>query len=198
VPGELGGWDNADPDDDVRATAFIIEWSKDRFTPPKATAAVPAPDLANLRNQTAAKMAKKRATHAKMLLKNGQSMNLDLENWYNKLSNRVKGRYFNPVQSARKKIQKSGRINEKGPFPPLPAGIGDQCNAYLGNQRKLDAQYQQSLERDRDDYLKKMKMALKDAQAGRLLDQIDPIEEEIEAIGEDAESFLDHLMPEEE
>ena len=44
-----GGWDDANPDDETSAAAFVIEWSKDRSASPVAVAPGTAGDWAGLR-----------------------------------------------------------------------------------------------------------------------------------------------------
>ncbi|MFP6867279.1 MAG: protein kinase [Roseibacillus sp.] len=195
VPWSNGhSWDNADPHDNQTASAFVIEWSPDREAP-----ATPSPvktaTWTELRTQTAAKITRGRAQHTKKIKDNGTAMNRALENWYNTLDRRIRGRYFNVVQLARQKIQKDGRIDEKGSFPPLPADIGPTCNICLNNQRILDTNFNNAADQVRGTYLNEMRGHREAAHSERLFDTVKAIEEELEDCGEDLDTFLKHFVP---
>lgn len=195
VPWSNGhSWDNADPHDNQTASAFVIEWSPDREAP-----ATPSPvktaTWTELRAQTAAKIARGRAQHTKKIKENGTAMNRALENWYNTLDRKIRGRYFDVVQLARKKIQKDGRIDEKGSFPPLPADIGPTCNICLNNQRILDTNFNNAADQVRGTYLNEMRGHREAAHSERLFDTVKAIEEELEDCGEDLDTFLNHFVP---
>ncbi|MFP6880284.1 MAG: protein kinase [Roseibacillus sp.] len=195
VPWSNGhSWDNADPHDNQTASAFVIEWSPDREAP-----ATPSPvktaTWTELRTQTAAKITRGRAQHTKKIKDNGTAMNRALENWYNTLDRKIRGRYFNVVQLARQKIQKDGRIDEKGSFPPLPADIGPTCNICLNNQRILDTNFNNAADQVRGTYLNEMRGHREAAHSERLFDTVKAIEEELEDCGEDLDAFLNHFFP---
>jgi serine/threonine protein kinase len=185
-----GGWDNVDPDEEGIAAAFVIEWSKDRLASGKPATTGSPLDLANLKKQTAATIDAKRDKHGKLILKNGAAMVRDLADWINNgLHRAVRARYRNLVILAQRKVLQSGRIDVESPFPPLPADIGGTCNGYLKKQQLLDAQLEQSLETDRTALLEQLTGRLETARSQRLLDELDALQSEIRALGDDMEAF---------
>lgn len=196
--GREGGWDNVDPEEGG-ASFFVVEWSKDRLAGGVAAPGVPPLNLAELKERTSQTIAKKREKHAKFILENGTAMHRELGNWLtNGIHRRARARYARVVQMAQRKLLAGGRIDEENDFPTLPADIGGKCNEYLQKQRQFDAQIAKSVDLDRQSYFKVITDRLKLAQTQRLLGEFSVLEEELEAVGQDAESFEHYLSAEED
>lgn len=188
------GWDNVSPETVEAAAGFVIEWSDDHLDAADPAPAAPALDLAALKRKAAASIAGKKEKHAELLLDNGTRMQRDLVDWLtNALHARARARYRAAIQAAQQKVQPTGRISSEGTFPALPADIGEACNRRIETQRKLDAQIEKSVEKDRAAYLEKINAALEAAQDARILDQIEILGAELKAVGEDTQAFFRYL-----
>lgn len=195
VSGESGGWDNVDPAADKTASAFIIEWSKDRDTPRSAPPPARAAEWLDLRKRAGLRVARDQANHARAIQDNSKDYRRAVDNWYNGLPLQGRVRYLGAVNEAKQIILPSGRIDKNGPgkLRKRRKELGNICKHYLINQRTSDASYEESLDKLRKDYIAQMQEKRETAQADRRIDEIGAIEEEIRACGHEGGTFREHL-----
>ena len=189
------GWDDAIPKAG-NTTGFLIEWSTDSDGAPALTntnAGGGNDQLRKLRSIGRRLVAKEVEDYNKYVLGNRDSFISDVNSWYRLLSGNNKKRFEKAYNGLEDKIPKDGdllgKIDLTGLAPDVFEDFAKAKERQLREKKAIDAK----METLRLSYLNKLLALRKTFEDGGLKTQLGPIDEEIEGVGQDGESFRAHF-----
>lgn len=189
------GWDDASPKAG-NATAFLIEWSNDSEKAPAPTAQNPgvsSGQLAKLRGIGRRLVTKEVGDYNKALIGNKDYFISTVRTWFRLLSKNSKNAYEAAYLALEENVPADGDLSGEINLGNLPADVHQALARALEKQTRKTKELDTKMESLRQNYLKKL-LALKDQyEKGGLKTQIDAVQSEIDAVGQDAESFRAHF-----
>lgn len=194
--GTNGGWDDADPSDLDAASAFIIEWSKDREAAKAGPVVGPigaGGDFATLRAESNKFMAKMEKTFAADLVANGKQLKWDLDFWVRGLRDIDERRFSPTVNRLKAKVQRDGTIDITKREVTLPARGVEVVRSAMDKEQKLKDAFLNDANKLRLHYLKGLTKQKTSAETAGLTAQIRAINNEVKACGENGLAFLEHM-----
>ena len=196
VAGRNGGWDDAKPDDQSATSALLIEWSKDHEA--KTTVAGPAmnDELARIRSVGMKALEGYTSDYIKELKNTGKSFRWDLDFWYRGLAEGPKARVKPGLDLMKQSIRDDGSIPGDIPRRGMPAEAAKVLDGYLDKQVRTEAAYLKKVEGLRQGYLKELAEARTGMEERGLKAQMNALDNEVSACGNEAASFIEHLSGE--
>ena len=193
---DVVGWDDANPKKG-KATGFLIEWSNDSDQAPPPTKANPGAatgQFAKLRGVGRRLVTKEVDDYSKALVGNKEDFMSRVSTWFRFLSKNKKNTYEAAYFALEENSPKDGDLSGEINLGNLPADMQGELAKARGKQTRKSKDHNTKLEFLRQNYLEKL-LTLKDEfEKGRLKTQIVAIDSEIEAIGQNAESFRAHFV----
>ncbi len=188
------GWDDSDPSEG-NTTGFLIEWSNDASLakPVVGDAKVTRGELVKLRSIGRQLVVKQLAEHKKRLLGNQKTLIWDYRSWFRTQSKSVQDNFPDVGEELANSLPESGRIENNLPIANFPQKLSEYHQKALLRQTRFDAQFKADLENLRQTYITKLLDLRSKLQASGLKGQAALIDDEIQGVGQDGESFRRHF-----
>jgi serine/threonine protein kinase len=189
------GWDDANPAAG-NTEGFLIEWSKDAESS-NATVANPGAaaggQLSKLRMIARRFITKEIADYNKALIANKDNFIWRVNDWFGLLSKNFKVAHQSSYEALEGNLPEDGHLTGKENLGNLPAKVQALLAASIERQIRREKDFNEKMETLRKNYLVKL-LAMKDKfEKDGLKTQVDSVQAEIEAMGQDVAGFRAHF-----
>jgi hypothetical protein len=188
-----GQWLALDPDQ--KASAFLIEWSRDSGTSPGAeTKADGLPAEFKVRkNQAAAAYRQFADTRDKALAENMKSLRSAVNSWHRNLVHSAQDDHKDFHSKLTTTLGASDRIGDTSRIKDPPAKVASILEGYLDEQKKIDLEFTKKIMTLREKYLELLTTGAASAENSGQSSAAAAIRAEMAASGGDFASFTGYL-----
>jgi len=190
---EDSGWDDADPDDPTLATSFLIEWSKDAQKAPAKVQDESTAELSRLKVMAAKLLRRKIAERNSRFEDNIKDLTWESDGWLRSQTKTVSTTHSPAIDAYRQTVSDTGRIPENLDDSNLPEPIKEMAEEALARQKRFENTLEIDTINLRNAYLGKLLAQKLEFQKANLKAKVARIDDEIQALGQDATSFRNYF-----
>lgn len=197
IAGPSGGWDDANPNKKSSTAALLIEWSKDSEKEVPVGVPTASGELSRLRKKGSDAISAKGTEYQKSLKENAKAFIWDLDFSLRGLRHSAQAAYKPGVVTLKESIRDDGTIPNNISRAGIPRNAAKILDGYLQTQNRIHSKFMIDIDRLRISYVKLLKKSRKTLEEKGLKAQVQAIDNEINACGNDASTLLLHFTGDE-